>query len=75
MDKVANTIGTKIRIVEVVNGRSELEGQYGTIVDIVSLAADLFGIECETPEILLDSGQTIYGHECWWVEATRVPEH
>jgi hypothetical protein len=73
MQEAAARIGTRVQIVEVVNGRVELEGQQGIIVDMVRLAADLFGIECDTPRIQLDNGETIYGHECWWVEA-GVPQ-
>lgn len=73
MQEAATRIGTRVRIVEVMDERVELEGQHGNIVEMVRLAADLFGIECDTPKIQLDNGETIYGHECWWIEV-GVPQ-
>ena len=41
----------------------------GTIVGFKKMT--LCGVKCDSPQIKLDSGRTIYGYECWW---TTWPE-
>jgi hypothetical protein len=33
-----------------------------------ALVEGLYGIDATMPKILLDSGETIYGFQCWWIE-------
>ena len=60
-------VGTRVRIVSdedlppwAKQPHPEHNGKFGRIVDYV----ETLGVA--SPEILLDSGETIYGYQCWW---------
>ena len=55
--------GTRVRVLSA--DQSEDLG-LGTIVGYHDVEA--FGHEVQTPEILLDDGETVFGYETWWAK-------
>lgn len=55
--------------VRVLNADQTEDLGLGTIVGHKEV--EVFGHKCETPEILLDSGETVYGYETWWSECNK----
>ena len=79
MSKMETKIGTRVgAILEVTDRHVKFLG-YGTYLgdfipeEAVGFLAAFFKETQQTcPKIELDSGQIVYGCECWWEEANRV---
>jgi len=58
--------GTRVRVL---NADQSEDLGLGTIVDYHDI--EVFGHEVQTPEILLDNGETVFGYETWWAKIKR----
>ncbi len=66
-EKNNQKIGLRVRVLNA--DRNEDLGN-GTIVAYQEI--DIFGTKCQTPKILLDSGETVFGSETWWAPSDGV---
>ena len=60
MVKIGERVGA---IISAKDGVVRFAG-YGTLVGYEDIEID--GLEINNPKIVLDSGESIYGIECWW---------
>ena len=64
--------GARVRVMSVDKDDLGLGTYQGDVtVEIVWKDGESFSLP--TPEILLDSGRTIHGYECWWTETEVEP--